>query len=349
MPNSAKQVSPPSPASGASPSGPGQGSQGGVTPGTPQGQPSGQAGNVRLPGSSSPSYVPGQGLKDEKGRIVAHDRVPGSTDEFGKTSMLAGLTRSFSNVNKRVVFMIFGGIFLIAGSYFVMRIINRDSEVVIETPIPRASRTPGGASKTDLNAIFGTISRYDYRAEVFKTEDVYREINGQGVSKGQFRRFNLIAAQTSKNLSSVDIFEALASEYPSELKQYLGEDSISLIYGQKEVLDSLGGPNASGSLNRLVLISEVTDLPKLNETLTIWATKIAPNLSPVLNYDRTAAINSNLAQVTYSGIVIRYANFPYPDKTIDYAVVPASNKKNYFVVTNSRESMRAAIDKLRAP
>ena len=49
----------------------------------------------------------------------------------------------------------------------------------------------------------------------------------------------------------------------------------------------------------------------------------------------------------YNGVSIRYKNFPYADKSVDYAIVTALNGKNYLVITGSREAMYGSIDKLK--
>jgi hypothetical protein len=58
------------------------------------------------------------------------------------------------------------------------------------------------------------------------------------------------------------------------------------------------------------------------------------------------AIVPTFSSGTYRATQVRYRNFPYADRSIDFANVHASNGKDYLVLSGSREAMFFAIDQL---
>lgn len=72
------------------------------------------------------------------------------------------------------------------------------------------------------------------------------------------------------------------------------------------------------------------------------------DLKGLFEVDSKKATSQAFLDNIYSGQTIRYRNFPYADKSIDYSLVslPRFNA-DYFILTNSRESIYSAIDLLQ--
>ena len=79
--------------------------------------------------------------------------------------------------------------------------------------------------------------------------------------------------------------------------------------------------------------------------LTAWEGNMAKDLSNLFKLG--ASINNVVFKNNnYRGLNIRYANFTQPDRSIDYAVVRATNGRSYLVITNSREQVYGVVDNL---
>ena len=86
--------------------------------------------------------------------------------------------------------------------------------------------------------------------------------------------------------------------------------------------------------------------PNIEITESDWR-NMTDELKKLFNLDPKKATSEVFLDNIYSGTDIRYRNFPFADSSIDYAIVslPKFNA-NYFVLTNSRESIYSAIDLL---
>ncbi len=133
-----------------------------------------------------------------------------------------------------------------------------------------------------------------------------------------------------------------------ELIDSFGQDNIVLLYGQKEIFDSKGviKPNAPME-KRLVFVLEVRDSYSTTQTLLAWETTMVEDLQKLLSLNVSKQKNTQFSDNTYSGSAIRYRNFLWPDKSIDYSIVAATNGKSYLILAGSKESMFATIDKLK--
>ncbi len=134
--------------------------------------------------------------------------------------------------------------------------------------------------------------------------------------------------------------------YPPALQTALGQNYKFLLYGQKESFDTKGRPVtnvAPGS--RLVMVSEVASSSA--SILQGWEPTMSANLSGVMAIAPAKNTSSFLA-TNYRGVSVRFKNFPYPDHSIDYALVQY-NSKTYLVIAGSREAMFATIDTFLVP
>lgn len=265
---------------------------------------------------------------------------PGSqfyTPSAAKGASSGNRTMLFAGI--AVAAVIFGGLYW----YLVIR----DSEEITETPIetftPRPTATPvqdilGMLFPTQGGAIVLPVSGDPSSA--FSSA-----INAQpGVNPGTFVSIEVRGGTSSASAQSFTISELLdrfAAPYPSQLKSVLGEDSKILIYGQKESFDSKGRPIANGVPGRrLVLVSEVASASA--SILQGWEKTMSTDLANIMAI--TSAKNTGPFQETnYQSNSVRFKNFSYPDRSIDYALVQ-QNTKTYLVLAGSREAMFAALD-----
>ena len=72
------------------------------------------------------------------------------------------------------------------------------------------------------------------------------------------------------------------------------------------------------------------------------------DLKGLFGIDTKKATSEIFLDNNYLGQNVRYRNFPYADKSIDHSIVslPEFNAE-YFILTNSRESIYSAIDLLQ--
>lgn len=119
---------------------------------------------------------------------------------------------------------------------------------------------------------------------------------------------------------------------------------------QSAVEDKLGGANYSFFLynqaegKRLGFVIKITEEADLSGEFKEWEANVMEDIGALfVNLDPQAlsAAVEGFQDNIYSGIAIRYLNFPNPDLSIDYAVVG-----DKLIVATSRESMYAVIDAL---
>lgn len=130
----------------------------------------------------------------------------------------------------------------------------------------------------------------------------------------------------------------------------MGTDLAVLAFGQTEAFDSTGQRiEAASTTARLVLVLEAADAGAVNAAM-MAAEAPGPDLAnaaaTAFGYDPSQAIVEGFSPGTYRGVTIRYWNFPYADRSLDWAVLTASNGKDYLLLAGSRESVFFAIDQL---
>ncbi|KKU55511.1 MAG: hypothetical protein UX77_C0010G0002 [Parcubacteria group bacterium GW2011_GWA1_47_11] len=145
---------------------------------------------------------------------------------------------------------------------------------------------------------------------------------------------------------SLDMWELLAGTNAKDLVGFKTslpgskEDSLILAYGQNENFDSKSQlSNVPGVSKRLVLISEWSGD---NQILMAQEAKMPEWFGVLFGFDKTKN-KSLFSETIYKGIKVRFKNFPYPDHSIDYAVI-SFDGKDYITFSSSRQSMFSAID-----
>lgn len=135
---------------------------------------------------------------------------------------------------------------------------------------------------------------------------------------------------------------------PPALTSVLGSDWAVLAYGQSETYDTVGAKTeAQTARPRTVFIAEITDASAGNQAMQQWeGTGLASSSEKLLQTSTAKKLVSSFSEGVYRTIPVRYWNFPYADSSVDYAIVTASNNKNYLIISASRESIFFIIDQL---
>ena len=245
------------------------------------------------------------------------------------------------------LYMMIGGIAVVFGAlywFFMLRV--PAPEIVIETPTPTPTATP----IQDLSTIFSNVAIQGVGVtSTDPVSDLIDTINATpseiNVNGGEFVKLNITSETKGQVL--LGLLDFLLNP-KQELIDSFGQDNIVLLYGQKESFDSKGVLVTNAPVEkRLVFISEVKDASLVSQEATAWEPTMATTLQGLFTFVANKQANPTFLDNYYQGTPIRYNNFPYSDRSIDYAVVSASNGKTYLVISNSRESMYSAIDKLK--
>lgn len=139
---------------------------------------------------------------------------------------------------------------------------------------------------------------------------------------------------------------ASASPAPAYLKNYFQENkySVFIYYQTQDGSSPFAGGQYPGRIGLAIALknganeSELKNLLKSSEPMMPQALKTFW-FNPEIELPATPEFLDNI----YQEIPIRYINFPFATLTLDYAVV-----KGYFLLTTSKESMYAALDRLLA-
>lgn len=245
--------------------------------------------------------------------------------------------------NRNMLFIGVGVAVLVAGfAYWFFVLKSPAPEVVVETPTPTPTATP----IPTLDSIFSGLESHTVCTIECTLSDFLSSVNGGTINGGQLKKVYLSENDTSKTITQ--LLDDFMLTYPANIKDLIGEDYSILYYGQKEIFDSNGQIKLDSAIEkRLVFVDEVKDSIMAVQFLGMWESEMANNLKSLLQFDPKKQANPSFLDNSYRGVSIRYKNFAYSDRSIDYAVVTALNGKSYLVVTGSREAMYATIDKLK--
>jgi hypothetical protein len=142
----------------------------------------------------------------------------------------------------------------------------------------------------------------------------------------------LVLGEKYTELISAEITESWGLAMPRDVDRKLSEIYNLFFYGQPE-----NGPRA-------VLIFKIDDITGLKDEMFLWEETMIYDLKKLfLGADYEEAASADYLDNIYKDINIRYLNLPEHDLTIDYAIIP---DKNYLILSTSRESIWATIDKI---
>lgn len=261
---------------------------------------------------------------------------------------------SYPGGNRNMLFMAIGVVAVAAGFaywFFVLR--SPASEVVIETPTPTPTATP--TPTPTLSSIFSGINTQTALVTTDETvSNFVKDINSGAINGGEFIKIyaKMYTSENELTLPITQLLDNFKLPYPVDLRDLISQDYGMFSYGQKEIFDTKGQVKTNAVVEkRLVFINEIKDTAMVAQLVKVWetdtGTDIAYSLKTIFQFDPKKQQSKDFTENSYKEVVIRYKNFKYSDRSIDYAIVPASNGKSYLVISGSRESMYATIDKLK--
>ena len=251
--------------------------------------------------------------------------------------------------NRDMLFLGIGAVALVVGFAYWFFIIRAPApEVVIETPTPTATSIP--TPTPTLQTMFSGVQK---ESIIIKANNqllsFVSDVMGVVIDPGAFKILEATDAQTPPVIYNFsDLVAKLTFKVPAELISNIGNDSAVFVYGQRESFDAKGnlqiGATAS---NRIVIVAELTNPSGSAEIATNWETSLGSDLKALFTLGKSYKDQTSFTDNSYRNTNIRFWNFPYADRSIDYSMIVASNGKTYFVITNSREAMFGTIDKLK--
>ncbi len=249
-------------------------------------------------------------------------------------------SRNIIFVGIAIALVVFGSLYW----YFMIR--DSADQTATESPAitftPRPTATPNTAV---LSTIFTNRGGAIVLPESGDPKIAFNNaISAQpNISPGTFTTVDIISGPSSKSqsLSVTGLMSRFLAAYPADLQSALGKDYKFMLYGQKESFDSKGKPIASPTASsRFVIVSEIAS--SSSSILQGWEATMDTSLAGIMGITPSAN-TKGFATTNYKGTTIHFKNFPYPDKSIDYALLQYNNK-TYLIVAGSREAMFAAID-----
>lgn len=254
-------------------------------------------------------------------------------------------TTSISGTKKSVYIGLLAVIVLALGAYFFLSSGTSNQEVInTATPSPSESSAPLGKA---LSVYFNQAATQtaDLKTAQTAQDDFLNIFNSTQPSSQQALRIPIMGLFTA---SLGDFLTGIGMTVPADLKLALSSDWTVLSYGQSEQFDAQGQKVADAATKpRLVMISALQDATAANQAMQNWETNgLASVTLDIVGFDKTKASAPTFSSGSYQQISMRYQNYPYADQSIDYAVMLASNGRNYLVISTSRESMFYVIDQL---
>ena len=229
--------------------------------------------------------------------------------------------------------------------YFV-----REPEIVY-SPTPEPTLEPTQTPKPSLFESLGAV------ANIFPEGSINLNFSSLSAGKADFPPLSFEKPLFIKALNSLGsdmslsvFLEGLGISGPLGFNDSLNQDNwLIFFHGQKETFSSKGVRSERLSpLPMVGLVAQVQSDVSLRSALNVWESTLGKDLSGFLGYPLSKAKTAEFLDNHYKEIGIRYVNFPYPDTSLDYAIVTVSDGPNYLVISGSRESIYSIIDVLNS-
>ena len=241
-------------------------------------------------------------------------------------------------------------IFAIAAYGIIWFVFIRESEEPTPSPTPSSTPTPT-ASPEGLGEIFGVPGSFVIASDQFDPmAELLDIIDSQLVGLIETKAFVIIDERGEK-YSLDEVFELLEIDIPLSLEASIDtDDYVLIIYGQTEEYDSQGNlvvtSGSAARFKRIGIVVKVDDITNAKATMVAWESTIVNSVRQFFGLEGRASSTGTFGDNIYNGISVRYLNFPHPDLSVDYSFVSSSTGDNYLAITNSRESIYSAVDKL---
>ncbi len=252
-------------------------------------------------------------------------------------------------MSRKMIYGIIGAIALIGIAYALVSMIGSGSSPQVSaSPSPLISGSPAPTlGGKNLRSYFGNPGKsIDLQTSTTGLNDLLNAL--VSVQPAMKQATSLAINHQGSAATALVFFADIAITVPADLSASIGSDWALLAYGQSEAFDSAGAKiTATSSSVRLVVVLELSDATKANQAMQVWENAGLESAGAgLMQYDTTKRLVTSFGGGTYRQIPVRYWNFPYADRSIDYAIVTASNNKNYLVLAGSREAAFFAIDQL---
>lgn len=259
---------------------------------------------------------------------------------------------------KKAIYGVLGILVLAGIAYGVLSLMGGS------TPEPIASSTPTpsvSASASPTPALKTLESYFGQRNGMIQVTDLFMF----DATKMESYRASLASLlpppKTAKNVLVTgagkpgDVLDAFGAYWagdagPTRASQTaLGDEYAFIVFGQSEIFDAQGLPvNDAPVQPRVAGIFELTDVSAIRQSMQQWEAGdgIVRDLRYLFDFDPSVSIVASFSDGTYRQITVRYRNFAYADRSIDWSIALASNGKSYLILSSSRESLFYIIDKL---
>jgi hypothetical protein len=251
-----------------------------------------------------------------------------------------------------VFYLLIAGVLVVGGFlyWFLVLRVTEPEVVLSPTPTPTQTVMPTPIVRSLSDIFAGVPVSFEITPSENAGGDFRTFVDTLTVVGGDFLKIDLVndVDGTLIPLNWLDMFvTTLTIGTPGLKDSIVIMDSATLIYGQfQEIANEDGIDSRISDLKKPTFVARVTDTVGVETIMRDWELTIADDLADYLFIDDTSKEASiNFLDNTYRGVDIRYKNFPFPDTTVDYAIVPAAGQ-NYLVITGSREAMYAVIDNL---
>lgn len=233
--------------------------------------------------------------------------------------------------------------------YFVLKQAQPPS-IITETASPAPSLTPTPSSVSSLAYAFPV--NYSVALPTASASFSFLESQALSVNSGDSSKNILLNTKDSSGVGYKfsSFFNLFSPGYPPELVLTLDNTDFNLIISKQSEKFSQKGQliqnqAITGSDYRFGVAVRVLNTDQAKVILNSWESTLIQNLKTLFTLSGDT-FSVKFQDNSHGGVAIRYANFPYPDKSIDYAIVRANNNNDYLVITNSREQMYSIIDSL---
>ena len=231
--------------------------------------------------------------------------------------------------------------------YVISAMTGGGTQEATPTPSPSTSAAASPTQKS-LNSYFGNPgSSINLQNPTTATDDfVSALVSVQPSSK----QTTVIPVQHVGSTATPQIFFTdILGSVPASLSATFGSDWLLAAYGQSEHFTTTGTIDTANTTvgTRPVIVIALNDASTANQAMGAWeGSGLAAAFAKPFQYDASKRSGANFSSGVYRQIPVRYQNYPYADKSLDYAIVTASNNTNYLVLASSRESLFFVIDQL---
>ena len=270
--------------------------------------------------------------------------------EPAKTIVVPPKKTSF--LSKTAIFVIAGAVLVGAGAYWFFILKPASESVVTSSTTPLPTGTPDPLKELKSLFLINNPVILSTPISVENLPDFYLKISQAVTNEQIIHTFINPRGDDSLAISFsgfITKFLTGSEESASKLLNSVFDSRFGLIYSKQEEIFGESGNLLSSALaeKRLALTVEVSDVIEAQKAMLAWEGSLPFDLEHLFKLDKVNEVG-NLAFLdnAYREVSIRYVNFPYPDRSIDYAIVGAANGKNYLVIANSRAQIYSIIDTL---